>query len=58
MHLCWGNSERPHIHDIPMADIIDLVLGARPAGSFEAANPRHAHEWKVLKDVGSPATRY
>ena len=55
MHLCWGNSERPHITDIPMAAIVDVVLEARPAGlSFEAANPRHAHEWKVWKDVRLP----
>lgn len=55
MHLCWGNSERPHITDIPMAAIVDVVLEARPAGlSFEAANPRHAHEWKIWKDVRLP----
>jgi 5-methyltetrahydropteroyltriglutamate--homocysteine methyltransferase len=55
LHLCWGNSERPHITDIPMADIVDIVLEARPAGlSFEAANPRHAHEWKVWKDIRLP----
>jgi 5-methyltetrahydropteroyltriglutamate--homocysteine methyltransferase len=55
LHLCWGNSERPHITDIPMASIVDVVLEARPAGlSFEAANPRHAHEWKVWKDVRLP----
>lgn len=55
MHVCWGNSERPHITDIPMAAIVDVVLEARPAGlSFEAANPRHAHEWKVWKDVRLP----
>ena len=55
MHVCWGNSERPHITDIPMATIVDIVLEARPAGlSFEAANPRHAHEWKVWKDVRLP----
>ncbi len=55
MHLCWGNGEWPHITDIPMAAIIDIVLEARPAGlSFEAANPRHEHEWKVWKDVRLP----
>src|SRR2546430_8330000 len=48
MHLCWGNYEGPHHHDVPLADIIDIVLRARPSGiSFEAANPRHAHEWRV-----------
>jgi 5-methyltetrahydropteroyltriglutamate--homocysteine methyltransferase len=55
LHLCWGNSERPHITDIPMAAIVDVVLEARPAGlSFEAANPRHEHEWKVWQDVRLP----
>jgi 5-methyltetrahydropteroyltriglutamate--homocysteine methyltransferase len=55
LHLCWGNSERPHITDIPMASIVDVVLEARPAGlSFEAANPRHEHEWNVWQDVRLP----
>jgi 5-methyltetrahydropteroyltriglutamate--homocysteine methyltransferase len=55
LHLCWGNSERPHITDIPLASIVDVVLEARPAGlSFEAANPRHAHEWTVWQDVRLP----
>src|SRR3989475_2890756 len=47
LHLCWGNYEGPHHHDVPLADIIDVVFTARPSGiSFEAANPRHAHEWR------------
>ena len=55
MHLCWGNYEGPHHYDVPMADIIDIVFLARPSGiSFEAANPRHAHEWKVFEDVKLP----
>jgi 5-methyltetrahydropteroyltriglutamate--homocysteine methyltransferase len=55
LHLCWGNYEGPHNHDIPLADIIDLVLAARPtAVSFEAANPRHEHEWKLFEDVKLP----
>ena len=55
MHLCWGNYEGPHHCDVPLADIIDVVLSARPAGiSFEAANPRHAHEWKVFESVKLP----
>jgi len=45
MHVCWGNYEGPHHRDVPLADIIDIVFMARPnAISFEAANPRHAHE--------------
>ena len=48
MHVCWGNYEGPHDHDIPLERIIDIVLKARPATIlFEAANPRHEHEWKV-----------
>src|SRR5262245_5672438 len=50
MHLCWGNYEGPHTHDIPLAKIFDVAMRARPAGlSFEAANPRHAHEWEDLR---------
>ncbi len=55
MHLCWGNYEGPHLTDVPLADIIDLVLAARPtAVSFEGANPRHEHEWKVFEEVKLP----
>jgi 5-methyltetrahydropteroyltriglutamate--homocysteine methyltransferase len=55
MHLCWGNYEGPHATDVPLGDIIDLVLAARPtAVSFEAANPRHEHEWKLFEDVKLP----
>jgi 5-methyltetrahydropteroyltriglutamate--homocysteine methyltransferase len=56
IHLCWGNAEGPHHTDVPLADFIDLVLGARPdAVSFEAANPRHEHEWTVFENVKLPA---
>lgn len=55
IHLCWGNYEGPHHYDVPIADILDIVFGARPNGlSFEAANPRHAHEWKVFRDISVP----
>jgi 5-methyltetrahydropteroyltriglutamate--homocysteine methyltransferase len=55
MHLCWGNYEGPHHCDVPLADIIDLVFTARPAAiSFEAANPRHAHEWALFERVKLP----
>jgi 5-methyltetrahydropteroyltriglutamate--homocysteine methyltransferase len=55
IHLCWGNYEGPHQIDVPLADIIDLVLAARPtAVSFEGANPRHEHEWKVFEEVKLP----
>ena len=55
LHLCWGNYEGPHHYDVPLADILDVVFTARPAGlSFEPANPRHAHEWKVFERVRLP----
>ena len=55
LHLCWGNYEGPHHHDVPIADIIDIVFTARPATiSFEAANPRHAHEWTLFERVKLP----
>lgn len=55
LHLCWGNYEGPHHHDVALADIIDLVYRARPqAISFEAANPRHAHEWEVFEGQPLP----
>ena len=56
LHLCWGNYEGPHHCDVPLKDIIDTVFQAKPMGlSFEAANPRHAHEWKVFEEVKLPA---
>jgi 5-methyltetrahydropteroyltriglutamate--homocysteine methyltransferase len=56
LHLCWGNYEGPHHMDVPMRDIIDIVLKGRPSIiSFEGANPRHEHEWNVWQDVKLPA---
>jgi 5-methyltetrahydropteroyltriglutamate--homocysteine methyltransferase len=55
MHLCWGNYEGPHHCDVPLADIIDVVLRAKPhAIALEAANPRHAHEHTVFERVKLP----
>ena len=55
MHICWGNYEGPHDCDIALEKIIDIVLSARPAQLlFEAANPRHEHEWTVWRDSGVP----
>jgi 5-methyltetrahydropteroyltriglutamate--homocysteine methyltransferase len=55
MHICWGNYEGPHDHDIPLERIIDMILTARPATLlFEAANPRHEHEWIVWRDARIP----
>ena len=50
MHMCWGNYDGPHHHDIEFECLIDIVLKMRPLGlSIEGANPRHEHEWKVWK---------
>ena len=55
IHLCWGNYEGPHHYDVPLADILDLVFAARPQGiSFEAANPRHAHDWATWREAKIP----
>ncbi len=55
LHLCWGNYEGPHHHDVALRDILDVVLKARPQGlSYESSNPRHEHEWAVLKEVKLP----
>jgi 5-methyltetrahydropteroyltriglutamate--homocysteine methyltransferase len=55
MHLCWGNYEGPHHYDVPLADILDIVFAGRAgAVSFEAANPRHAHEWRVFEGIRVP----
>jgi 5-methyltetrahydropteroyltriglutamate--homocysteine methyltransferase len=55
VHLCWGNYPGPHHRDVPLEQIIDLILTLRPQGlSFEASNSRHAHEWKVFEKVRLP----
>jgi len=55
LHLCWGNYEGPHHRDIPLREILPVVLKARPqALSFEGANPRHAHEWVVFRQTKLP----
>jgi 5-methyltetrahydropteroyltriglutamate--homocysteine methyltransferase len=56
MHVCWGSTIAPHHNDVPLRDIVDIVLAAKPqAVSFPGANPRHGHEWKVWRDVKLPA---
>ncbi len=58
IHLCWGNYEGPHHRDVALADIIDIVLLAKPqAISLEAANPRHAHEWALFEKLKLPEGR-
>ena len=55
MHMCWGNYEGPHHHDIPMRQLLPVVAKAKPqALLFEAANPRHAHEWAVFEEIAVP----
>jgi 5-methyltetrahydropteroyltriglutamate--homocysteine methyltransferase len=55
LHLCWGNFEGPHMRDVPLASIWDIATGARAqAFSFEGANPRHEHEWKLFSDAKLP----
>jgi len=55
MHLCWGNYEGPHHCDVALGDVIDIVFKARPSAiALEAANPRHAHEWKLFETVKLP----
>jgi len=55
LHICWGNYEGPHTHDIPLATMFDLCMRARPqALLYEGANPRHAHEWEDLKSAKIP----
>jgi 5-methyltetrahydropteroyltriglutamate--homocysteine methyltransferase len=55
LHLCWGNYEGPHHRDIPLREILGVVVRARPqALSFEGANPRHEHEWVVFREIRLP----
>jgi len=59
VHLCWGNYEGPHNHDVELKAIVDIVLKTRASGiSIEGCNPRHGHEWRVFEDVKLPDGRY
>jgi 5-methyltetrahydropteroyltriglutamate--homocysteine methyltransferase len=59
VHLCWGNYEGPHNHDVDLREIVDIVLKTHASGiSIESSNPRHAHEWRVWQDVKLPEDRY
>ncbi len=57
-HICWGSFATPHVTDVPLKDIVDLVLQVK-AGAYciEMANPRHEHEWRVWEHVKLPAGR-
>ena len=55
MHICWGNYEGPHTRDISLAKVLPAVLKGKPRGLlFEGANPRHAHEWTVWREIKAP----
>jgi 5-methyltetrahydropteroyltriglutamate--homocysteine methyltransferase len=57
-HVCWGSWPGPHVSDVPLKDIVDLILSVK-VGAYviEGANPRHEHEWVVWKDVKMPEGR-
>ncbi len=55
MHVCWASTGGPHLNDVPLKDIVDIVVQGRPSGlALPGANPRHGHEWKIWKDVKLP----
>jgi 5-methyltetrahydropteroyltriglutamate--homocysteine methyltransferase len=57
-HVCWGSWNAPHVGDVALRDIIDLILRVNAGGySIEQANPRHEHEWRVWEDVRLPEGR-
>lgn len=58
-HICWGSWNGPHTNDVPLKDIVDLVLRVNVGGySLEMANPRHEHEWRVWETVKLPQGKY
>lgn len=58
VHVCWGNYEGPHTHDVALAKLLETVLGLKAkAFSIEAANPRHEHEWMLWKKIALPADK-
>jgi 5-methyltetrahydropteroyltriglutamate--homocysteine methyltransferase len=58
-HICWGSWNGPHTNDVPIKDIVDLVLRVNTGGySLEMANPRHEHEWRVWETVKLPEGKY
>ena len=55
MHICWGNYEGPHIHDISLSKIMPIVLKANVETILiESSNPRHSHEWQIFEDIKLP----
>ncbi|MGC3022073.1 MULTISPECIES: cobalamin-independent methionine synthase II family protein [unclassified Brevibacterium] len=59
IHTCWGSWHGPHVTDLPFAEIVDQVLSINAAGiTFEAANVRHEHEWKIWEETKLPEGKY
>jgi len=57
LHVCWGNYDGPHVHDVPLEDVLPVLLRARVGAlSLPLANPRHQHEYKVLARLGLPGS--
>ena len=57
LHVCWGNYDGPHVHDVPLEAILPILCRARVGGlSIEMANPRHQHEYKVIKRLSLPGS--
>jgi 5-methyltetrahydropteroyltriglutamate--homocysteine methyltransferase len=57
-HLCWGSWNGPHVHDVPLKDIVDAMARVRVGGYLiESANPRHEHEWRIWETVKLPEGR-
>jgi 5-methyltetrahydropteroyltriglutamate--homocysteine methyltransferase len=57
-HICWGSFNTPHVTDVPLKDIVDLVLRVKAGGyCIEMGNPRHEHEWRVWENVKLPPGR-
>ena len=55
MHICWGNYEGPHTHDIALEKILPIILKSKiKYFLIESSNPRHSHEWKVFQDIKLP----
>lgn len=55
LHVCWGNGEWPHVRDVPLVDIVDVLLDANVGALYvEGANPRHGHEWRVFESHKLP----
>ena len=55
LHVCWGNGEWPHVRDVPLAEIVDLLFEVNAQAIYvEGANPRHGHEWRVFDDHPLP----